>query len=139
MLEDERLMVPVLHPKDYARAVDPRRFDGYRSAEVGRFMGYLLRQLRALGEALVFDTDPRDPRPGLLLEEFFRRLHDLGALRGAQPEEAFDVRPATTREDLIAFDIEIAPAFPLDRLHLTFFNRAGAWQARIAETGGANG
>ena len=48
------------HRADYFDAVDMRRFDGYRSGELARFMGYLIRQLHALGELLVFDVDFRD-------------------------------------------------------------------------------
>jgi hypothetical protein len=131
-LEDERLAVPALHPGDWQGARDPGRFDGYRSGEIARFVGWLLRRLRRLGETLVFDLDPRDPRPRLLLEELFGRLHAAGALRGAVPEEAFRIRPGEGRDDAIAYEIEIAPAFPIDRLRLTFANSAGEWRGRLA-------
>jgi hypothetical protein len=130
-LEDERLAVPALHPGDWQGALDPGRFDGYRSGEIARFLGWLLRRLRRLGETLVFDLDPRDPRPRLLLEELFGRLHAAGALRGAVPEESFRILSGERRGNAIAYDIEIAPAFPIDRLRLTFANSAGEWRGRL--------
>jgi hypothetical protein len=135
-LEDERLAVPALHPDDWLGAGDPRRFDGYRAGEVRRFMGFLMRRLRALGEALIFVGDPRDPRPRLLLEDLFRGLHAAGALRGALPEESYRIRPGLAGPGVIAYDIEIAPAFPIDRLRLTFVNRDGEW---LAGLGGGTG
>lgn len=131
-LDDERLVVPALHPGDYLGTADPARLDGYRSAEVGRFMGYLIRQLRALGERLVFDLDPADPRPGLALDDFFRRLFAAGALRGALPEEGYRISRINGGEGLLAYDIEVAPAFPIDRLRLTFINRDGEWQTGVS-------
>jgi len=142
-LEDERLAVPALHPDDWLYAGDPSRFDGFRSGEVSRFVGWLVRRLRALGESLVFVLDPGDPRPRLLLEEFLRHLFTAGALRGALPEEAFTVRPAlagpASGKGVLAYDIELAPAFPIDRLRLTFANRDGEWQAGLTGSGTAAG
>jgi hypothetical protein len=134
-LDDERLVVPALHPDDYLDARDPSRFDGYRSGEVSRFIGFLMRRLRALGDLLVFDVDPRDPRPRLLLEDLFRALHAAGALRGALPEEAYRIRPGLAGEGVLAYDIELAPAFPVDRLRLTFANREGEWQTSLGSAG----
>jgi hypothetical protein len=125
--------VPALHPDDYLPAVDQSRYDGYRSGEVARFMGWLLRRLRALGEVLVFDLEPRDPRPRLLLEDLLRRLHGAGALRGNQPEEAFSIREGQRGPGILAYDIELAPAFPVDKLRLTFANREGHWQPTLMD------
>ncbi|WP_058557765.1 hypothetical protein [Thiohalocapsa sp. ML1] len=140
-LEDERLAVPALHADDYLPvglpawgvAADPARWDGWRAGEVVRFIGFLLRRLRALGDRLVFDLDPRDPRPRLLLEELFRGLHAAGALRGALPEEGFRLREGVAGAGIIAWDIELAPAFPIDRLRLSFVNRHGEWQAGLLQ------
>lgn len=136
-LEDERLAVPALHADDYlpvwGEAGDPGRYDGYRAGEVVRFIGFLLRRLRALGERLVFDLDPRDPRPRLLLEELGRSLHAAGALRGALPEEGFRLREGLAGPGVIAWDIELAPAYPIDRVWLTFANRDGEWQAGLLQ------
>lgn len=130
-LDDERLVVPALPPADYVDAVDRRRYDGFRSAEVMRFLGYLRRQLQALGDTLVFNLDYRDPRPRLLLNQFFRRLHTLGALRGALPEDAFHISESFPQEDAVVFDILVAPAYPIDRLHLTFANENGEWRTEV--------
>ena len=130
MLDDERLTMPALHPGDY-RLNEAGKYKGYRSGEVARFIGYLQRQLRGFGEMLIFNVDSRDPRPRFILEEFFQRLHDLGALRGGLHEEAFEIRQRSLNDETIAFDIEIAPTFPIDKFHLTFTNRTGEWQAEI--------
>ncbi len=136
-LDDERLLVPALPLADYAGALndngekDPSRHDGFRAAEIQRFLGFLRRQLQALGEQLVFNVDVNDPRPRLLLEQFFRRLYNQGALRGALPEEAFQIRQSQLQESALQFDIQIAPAFPIDRIFLTFINVEGEWQAEV--------
>lgn len=131
-LDDERLAVPALHRADWANAVDPDRFDGYRSGEVARFLGYLIRQLQNLGESLVFDIDFRDPRPRLLLEQLFQNLYSLGALRGRKPEDAFAIRVNHPKEGAMVYEIEVAPAFPIDKMHLTFANSRGQWQVGVS-------
>jgi hypothetical protein len=131
-LDDERLAAPALHPDDYLQADDITRFDGFRAGEVARFIGYTIRQLKALGEDLVFNVDPSDARPRLILERFFLELFQQGALRGELPEDAFSIRSRSAAENEIAYDIEIAPAFPIDHVTLTFVNRSGAWQFEVA-------
>ena len=131
-LDDERLVVPALHPSDYKDAIDRKRFDGFRSAEIMRFLGFIRRQLQALGEILVFSSDYRDPRPRLLLEQFFRRLHKQGALRGALPEDAFQITEINSQEGVMLYEIMLAPALPIDRLFLTFTNQNGDWQGDLS-------
>lgn len=126
-LDDERLCVPALHRNDYVAGQYSESLNGLRSAEVVRFIGFLVRQLRRLGERLIFNISYNDPRPRLLLEKFFLDLYNGGALRGALPEDAFSIRQASSNEATIAFDIEIAPAFPVDKIVLTFINRDGEW------------
>ena len=130
-LDDERLIVPALPPADYTGAEERRRLDGFRAAEIMRFLGFLRRQLQALGEQLVFNADVNDPRPRLLLEQFFRRLYNQGALRGRVPEEGYRITQSQPQEGAIQFDIQIAPAFPIDRLFLTFVNLDGEWRAEL--------
>ncbi len=130
-LDDERLVVPALPPADYKETNDMRRYDGYRSAEVMRFLGFLRRQLQTLGEVLVFNIDYRDPRPRLMLHDFFRRLHNQGALRGALPDDAYVITESQPQPGAMLFEIMIAPAFPIDRLYLTFANQNGEWQAGV--------
>lgn len=130
-LDDERLAMPALHKRDY-RVTELEKYKSYRSGEVARFLGYLQRQLRELGEMLIFNMDNRDPRPRFVLEEFFQRLYQLGALRGEFEEQAFQIRQNPSAENVIDFDIEIAPTFPIDKFHLTFTNRTGEWLAEIA-------
>jgi hypothetical protein len=132
-LDDERLVVPALHPEDYGHAANVSRFDGYRSAEIMRLLGYLRRQLNRLGEQLVFNLDYRDPRPRLLLERFFRQLQQRGALRGATAEEAFHIEEIMTQEGAMIYEIMIAPALPIDRIHLTFTNQLGEWQGEVKD------
>lgn len=123
-LDDERTLVPALHRNSYQPGSDRAR-----SGEVVRFMGFLQRQLQALGERLVFDVDYRDPRPRVVLEQFLLRLYRAGALRGRAPEEAFRVRREPAPAGTLAYAIEVAPAYPIDRLTLTFINRDGYWRA----------
>lgn len=130
-LDDERLMVPALPPSDYANG-NPAHYQGFRSAEVMRFLGFLRRQLQALGDQLVFNIDYRDPRPRILLEQFFRRLFAQGALRGKLPEEAFSITESQPQEGAMLYEIMIAPAFPIDRIYLTFTNQHGEWQTEVA-------
>jgi hypothetical protein len=125
VLDDERLVVPALLGSGRGKA--------HRSGELRRFMGYLRRQLQMLGEAMVFDTDPGDPRPGVLLQGFLRKLHARGALRGALPEDAFRLARSNPGEGQLRFDIEIAPAFPIDRLWLSFVHRDGRWESEVAD------
>ena len=143
-LDDERLLVPALHRDDYLLPVEnspnvpanySARLNGLCSAEVVRFLGYLMRELRELGEHLVFNLDPDDPRPQLVLEGFFRDLYRAGALRGASYRDAFRIQRASRQENVIAFDIEIAPAYPIDKLIITFVNRDGEWSAGLGGTG----
>jgi len=134
-LDDERLLVPALHRDDYLlpgiNSDYSKRLSGLRSAEVVRFLGYLVRELRELGDHLIFNVDPQDPRPQLVLERFFLDLYRAGALRGASPEDAFRITRASSAENVIAFDIEIAPAYPIDKIIITFINRDGEWQAGV--------
>jgi hypothetical protein len=122
-VDDEALCAPCLPAADLRRMrAQTRALEHWRSAEVMRFMGWVRRELQALGEQLVFDVDPRDPRPELALRAFFGRLHESGALRGARPEDAYRVRQLPGAESMLAFEIEIAPAYPIDRLRLTFLH-----------------
>ncbi len=89
-----------------------------RSGEIARFIGWLRRELEGLGLQLLFEVDPLDPRPMMLLRDFFTRLHQRGALRGRLPEEAFAIRQSNDGESTLLFEIEIAPAFPIDRIRL---------------------
>ncbi len=91
-----------------------------RSGEVARFIGWLRRELEGLGLQLLFEVDPADPRPAMILNSFFARLYQRGALRGRLPEEAFVIRQRSDGESTLLFEIEIAPAFPIDRIRLLF-------------------
>jgi len=108
-LDDERL----------AAGVFGETSEHARSGEVARFLGWLQRELRRLGEQLVFDIDPQDPRPRILLESFFGRLHARGALRGALPTDGFSLKQSAPNESTLLFEIELAPAFPIDRIRLS--------------------
>ncbi|GLS27847.1 hypothetical protein [Marinibactrum halimedae] len=132
-LDDERLCVPALPPEDINTGLNDRRYGGYRSAEVQRFLGYLQRSLRALGEQLIFNVDYRDPRPRLILDTFFRNLYQRGALRGRTVDEAFHIQPHLpasneSGDGVMVFEIAIAPALPIERIRLTFSNARGAWK-----------
>jgi hypothetical protein len=131
-VDDEALAAPCLPASDlHGMSAESRAQDSWRSAEVMRFMGWIRRELQALGERLVFDVDPRDPRPELELRAFFGRLHDAGALRGARSEDAYRIRALPLGEAALAFEIEIAPAYPIDRLRITFLQDR---HASVADT-----
>ncbi|MDJ0621402.1 MAG: hypothetical protein QNJ17_00470 [Desulfocapsaceae bacterium] len=130
-LDDERLVVPALPPEEYGHAENIDRFDGYRSAEIMRLLSYLRRQLQRLGEQLVFNLDYRDPRPKLLLERFFRQLQQRGGLRGTTAEEGFHIEEIDTQEGAMIYEIMIAPALPIDSIHLTFTNVQGEWRGEV--------
>lgn len=130
-LDDERLVVPALQRNDYQPGVYAERLDDLRAGEVVRFIGFLLRQLKVLGEQLIFNIGFDDPRPRLILEKFFMDLYRQGALRGKLPEDAYSIRQASVREAVLAYDIEIAPAYPIDRIVLTFINRNGEWLSEL--------
>jgi len=136
-LDDERLVVPAL-PGGTAAMLPPSRSraEHLRSGEVMRFLGWLRRELQALGERLVFDIDPRDPRPAILLGDFLARLHRLGALRGRLPEQAYRLQQREEGESTLVFDIEIAPAYPIDRIRLTFVHDRHAGDSRVEVTDG---
>jgi hypothetical protein len=131
-LDDERLAVPTLPSRLLGHLTPSRsRAEHLRSGETMRFLGWLRRELQALGEQLVFSVDPRDPRPGMLLGDFLDRLHRLGALRGRLPEQAYRLAQRQEGESTLVFDIEIAPAYPIDRIRLTFVHDRHAGGARV--------
>jgi hypothetical protein len=127
-LDDERLASPYT-PK-YGQAL--RDDSAQRSGELVRFMGFLQRRLQRLGEQLIFTADPGDARPGLLLRQFFTGLHRIGALRGRFPDEAFRIRRAAAPAQVLSYEIEVAPALPVDRIRISFSHREGAnsWQVK---------
>lgn len=120
-LDDERLASPYT-PK-YGQAL--RDDSAQRSGEFVRFMGYLQRQLRRLGENVLFSLDPRDPRLRLLLEQFFSRLYELGALRGVSHQRAYSIEQVRADENILMYEIQIAPAFPIDQIRLSFSHQLG--------------
>jgi hypothetical protein len=122
-LDDERLAVSVLPDASGSSSINA----GLHSAEVMRFMGHLRRQLTALGNQIIFNSDYRDPQPKLMVEHFLRQLFHQGALRGDTADAAFRVSVDHSREGVIAFDIEVAPSFPIDRIKLKFTNEIGSW------------
>ncbi len=116
-LDDERLVVKGFC--DHAGTA-------CRSAELVRFIGWLHRTLRDLGEDLIFNLDGRDPVVGNILDAFFRELHQKGALRGVQSEDAYRLTNLSTQANLIHYQIEIAPSFPVDRFIVSFMHDSKA-------------
>ena len=97
-----------------------------KSGELMRFVGWLRRSLRNLGEDMIFNLDGRDPAINNILDAFFRELHQQGALRGAQPEDAYRLTNLSNSSKLIHFQIEIAPSFPVDRFVVSFMHDSKA-------------
>ncbi|HEU4583856.1 MAG TPA: hypothetical protein VFS67_36615 [Polyangiaceae bacterium] len=90
------------------------------SAELVRFIGDLRRRLTRFGERLVFVVDPDDPRLEIGLERFFTGLHQAGALRGKTADASFTLTRRELGESAVAWDIALAPAYPIDRIVLSF-------------------
>lgn len=130
-LDDEQLMVPALHPGDFAQGnTQSKVWKDFSSGENARFMGYLIRQLKSLGDSLIFNIDPRSKVPLIVLEKFFGQLFDQGALRGNSLSDAL-VLQQSPMENGIAIDIQLAPALPINFISLTFINRDGFWQPEL--------
>lgn len=110
-LDDERLLAGVFDDNS----------EQARSGEISRFLGWLYRELENLGNQLLFNVDPADPQPLVVLTDFFSRLHQLGALRGKTAEQAFSIKRllSDNNPSTLIFDIEIAPAFPIDTIHVS--------------------
>jgi len=122
---EEQFDISVLHLRNAGLALEDERVlagvfsdssEHAKSAEISRFLGWLRRELEKWGNDLLFEVDPNDPRPEIALRYFFSRLHRSGALRGRLPEDAFSIRPIRSQENALVFEIEIAPAFPIDRI-----------------------
>ncbi|MCP3849978.1 MAG: hypothetical protein GY694_07040 [Gammaproteobacteria bacterium] len=101
-----------------------------RSAEIKRFMGFLLRELKQLGESLIFNTDAQDPAPRILLESYFNQLYQAGALRGSNETEAFSIvnNSSVTTDNIIQYDIQLRPAYPIDSIKLIFNRINHNWE-----------
>ncbi|MEW6218528.1 MAG: hypothetical protein AB1634_03220 [Thermodesulfobacteriota bacterium] len=139
-LDDERLLRPAVPRASFlatAAARRARHASDFRSGELARFLGWLRRQLVALGEQLVFDVDPRDPRPQMALAAFAGRLHRLGALRGPLPEQAFRVQQSMEGESTVVLSLEIAPSLPIDRIRITFSHDRASGQTGSSLTVGS--
>ena len=100
---------------------------GYaQSVEAARLVGWLMRQLRRLGERAVFDLDPNDSAPELMIRDFLGRLAEAGALDGGPGRPAFALRRLPAPDTTLIFEIEIRPALPIDAIVLTLSLRPGA-------------
>jgi hypothetical protein len=91
-----------------------------------RFVGWLRRSLRRLGEEIVFTLDGRDPAIANMLDAFLFGLHRKGALRGVNAADAYRVTRIGNRPELVQYRIEIAPSFPVDAFVVTFLHERNA-------------
>ena len=107
------------------------------SAEVERFMGWLQRELRRLGESLVFHVEVGDPRPQMALRHFFSQLFAAGALAGSSLEQAVTIEEmvfsstAGVDSGRVGWNITLAPAYPIDHIRLTFVHTRDGWQTEV--------
>jgi hypothetical protein len=97
-----------------------------RSGELMRFVGWLRRSLRRLGEEIVFTLDGRDPAIANMLDAFLFGLHRKGALRGVNAADAYRLTRIGNRPELVQYRIEIAPSFPVDAFVVTFLHERNA-------------
>ncbi len=126
----------VLHRRGNALQLDDERLvaSGFcdaaggacRSGELMRFVGWLRRSLRRLGEEIVFTLDGRDPAIANMLDAFLFGLHRKGALRGVNAADAYRVTRIGNRPELVQYRIEIAPSFPVDAFVVTFLHERDA-------------
>jgi hypothetical protein len=91
-----------------------------RSAGNRRLMGWLTRQLVALGEQLVFDHHYGDGRVELILMDFFDDLQKAGALAGRQVSDAVKIIPRSAAANVVAYDILIRTALTVETIQLQF-------------------
>lgn len=114
-LDDERLSVAYVE-----------NVPSTNSGELARFMGWLMRSLEKLGLDLIFEAEALALKSDIILQNFFGRLYQMGALRGKNAEAAFSVKSYLDGEGKVIVDIEIAPAMAIDRLILDFRLENGA-------------
>lgn len=98
------------------------------SGELARFMGWLMRSLEKLGLDLIFEAEALVLKSDIILQNFFGRLYQMGALRGKNAETAFSVKSYLDGQGKVIVDIEIAPALAIDQLILDFRLENGAIQ-----------
>ncbi|MEH6443777.1 MAG: hypothetical protein V7784_07765 [Oceanospirillaceae bacterium] len=106
-LDSERLSAGVLQQNTLSS----------RRGEIARFIGWLRRNLENLGLDFIFQSDPQDPRPLMILNKFFNDLYTAGALQGANAEQAFNIEQQYS-EDKMIFEILFAPAFAIESIKL---------------------
>jgi len=99
----------------------------WRQAGVGRLMGQLLRLARRVGEELAFEASGEAlwTRIRERFEDLLTALWQLGALKGASPAQAFDVRcgrDVMTQSDLdagrVICVVSFTPALAIDRIRV---------------------
>jgi phage tail sheath protein FI len=99
--------------------------EGYRPACVNRLVAALVRAARRAGEELVFEPSGEAlwGRIRRQLQRLLTGLFQEGALRGATPAEAFEVRcdrSTMTQNDLDAgrmvVSVQIQTALPIERI-----------------------
>ena len=123
---------------DHTTSADP----GYRPAAVSRLIGLLLRAARRVGEELCFEPSGERLWSGLTsrLESLLETLYRLGALAGARPSDAFDVRcdrTTMTQADVdqgrVIAVVRVQPALPLASIHVVLALDEGG-RVSLAET-----
>ncbi|MDC0747865.1 phage tail sheath protein [Polyangium mundeleinium] len=102
--------------------------EAYRQGGLQRLVSVLTRALRDVGAAIVFEPANTQTHARIVrrIEGIVTRLWELGALRGAAPEEAFSVRcddTTTTQADVdagrLVAEIEFLPAHAIERIRVT--------------------
>lgn len=118
--------------------------ESYRPACINRLMSAIVRAARRLGEDLIFEpsserlwTQLRDRMNGLLSS-----LYQAGALGGASPAEAFDVRcdrTTMTQNDIdngrVIVRIEFLAAAPIERITVVLAMSEGGQLSLVSGRG----
>jgi phage tail sheath protein FI len=143
LLERVSLLGPTPRGLEVLSDVTTSLNEGYRLASVNRLVSLLIRAARRLGEDITFEPSGgalwgriRDQLSSLLLS-----LWHAGALRGASPDEAFNVRcdrSTMTQNDIdngrVIVVVQFDPAIPIEQMTVVLMLAEGGQVSLVDST-----
>jgi hypothetical protein len=143
LLERVSLLGPTPRGLEVLSDVTTSLNEGYRLASVNRLVSLLIRAARRLGEDITFEPSGealwgriRDQLSSLLLS-----LWHAGALRGATPDEAFNVRcdrSTMTQNDIdngrVIVVVQFDPAIPIEQMTVVLMLAEGGQVSLVDNT-----